>query len=231
MYFPCNWPVWLAVHGFSTHRLPGRHGDYTHTDLASGVLQCVQAHVSLPLISLMGLRRCWNHLFGSKLRKHSNLVGCLHPDVIRGRDDANVSPPEVSYNTEQHRRGPRHGVSKGGVVSSVVQLIANATPRKHSLEVGIFAIRKGKQKVDEYVPANQKFCSHINISYFIPAFAQHWSSITVSGIGRSNVPCGLGVETQESLKCPWCLTWLLKNKGEFSLAFLLSYIPCDASFS
>lgn len=131
-----------------------------HTDVASGVLQYIQAHTSQLLISLMGLCSYWNHLFGTKLRKHSNLVGCLHPNVIRRRDDANVGPPEVSYNTEQHRRGPRHGVSKGRVASNVVQLIANATPRKHCLEGDIFAVREGKQKVDDNMCPQTKHSAH-----------------------------------------------------------------------
>lgn len=43
--------------------------EITHTELASGVLRYVQAHVSLSLISLMGLCSYWNHLLGTKCRE------------------------------------------------------------------------------------------------------------------------------------------------------------------
>lgn len=131
--------------------------EITPTELASGVFQFVQAHVSLSLISLMGLGSYWIPPLGPKLRKRSNLVRGLHPDVVRGRDDANVGPPEVSYNAEQHRRGPRHGAGKGRVASHVVQLIANATPRKHCLEV---EIREGQQKVDGHMCPQTKNSAH-----------------------------------------------------------------------
>lgn len=80
-----------------------------HSDLGSDFLLYVRVSVIDQFYDIV-----------QRQKKHSNLGGCLHPDVIRRRDDANVGPPEVSYKTEQHPRGPRHGVGKGWVASNVI---------------------------------------------------------------------------------------------------------------
>lgn len=66
-------------------------------------------------------------------KQKSNLGGCLHPDVIWRRNDANVGPPEVIHEAEQYPGGPHHGVGKGWVIPNIIQLIANTTPRKQCL--------------------------------------------------------------------------------------------------
>lgn len=66
-----------------------------HTDLSLGILYQNKAF------------GCF--ILGRNVRnlKPSNLVGRLHPDVIWGRDYADVGPPEVVYDAEQHPCGPR----------------------------------------------------------------------------------------------------------------------------
>lgn len=56
-----------------------------------------------------------------------------------------------------------------------------------------------------------KHHSLINTTYFVPSFAQHWSSITVPGVCWSNVCWRLVVGPYEPLQCSWCVTWLLES--------------------
>ena len=73
-------------------------------------------------------------LSASEIKANPNLGGRLHPDAVRGGDDGHVRPPEVMHDAEQNPRGPRHGASEGRVAPDVIQLVANTTPRKQSLE-------------------------------------------------------------------------------------------------
>lgn len=103
------------------------------------------------------------------------------------------------------------------MAANIIQLIANTSPRKQCLEDYSrqekgFVTRPNHSKIWlVFLPDVLKMRSRHIPAYFIPAFAQHWSSITVAWVGWANVAWSFGVETHKCLQCPGCLTWLLKK--------------------
>lgn len=156
--------------------------------------------------------------------KKSDLSCCIHPDVLRRRNDANVSPPEVAHDTVQHCGRSRHRSSKCRMAPNIIQLIANTSPWKYCLAD---KKRKGNMTASLWTfQVKRKQIHSYNTNFYCLNFCLLYSSLCSASKQHHSIQGWLVQCTQR----PWCgnprtppVLWMfhMVPKEKFSISHLV----------